>query len=47
MKDQNGIKKRSIFAKWATQNNLHVLAATRVSEKMKITQLELILTHSL
>ena len=40
-------KKRSIFAKWAIQNNLYALAATHIKWKTKITQLELILTQSL
>ena len=40
-------KKRSLFAKWAIQNNSDTLAATRISEKTKMTQLEFILAHSL
>ena len=40
-------KKRSLFAKWAVQNNFDALATTYISEKIKITQLEFILIHSL
>ena len=38
-------KKRSIFAKWALQNNSDALAATHLKRKTKTTQHELILTH--
>ena len=43
-------KKRLIFAKWAIQNNSDALAITKITQldkKNKITQFELILTHSL
>ena len=39
---------RSLFAKWAIQNNSYVLAAKILKiEKKEMNQLELILTHSL
>ena len=48
MKGQNDVKKRSISAKQAIQKNSDALAAThKVKKKTKITQFELILTHSL
>ena len=41
-------KKRTIFAKRAVENNSNAIAATDIKwKKTKITQHELILTHSL
>ena len=40
-------KKRSVISKWAIQNNSDALAAKKWSEKIKTTQIVLILTHSL
>ena len=41
-------KKRSLFAKWAIQKNSDALAAAHLKwKKMKIAQLELLLTDSL
>ena len=39
-------KKRSLFAKWAIQNNSDALEEHTESEKTKITEHELILAYS-
>ena len=41
------VKNRSIFAKWATQNNSDALAAAHLKRKKEKIQLQLILTHLL
>ena len=38
---------RSLFPKWAVQNNWDALVVAHIKLKMKITHFELILTHSL
>ena len=38
MKCQNDIKKRSIFAKWALQNNSDAIAPTHIKCKIEITE---------
>ena len=47
MKGQNDYKQRSLFAKQVIQNNSDALAATDINWKIKITELELILTYLL